>query len=300
VNRITLEEIALLSRHIQSLSGISLDASKAYLFEARLAGLATDHGCSTYSDLYLRARSDKALERKMVDAMTTNETSFFRDAAPFELLRNKILPDIVDRRSKRAGKGPIPLRIWSAACSYGQEVYSIATILRELLPDPKKYQPWVLGTDICDAAIARSSRGYYEKLEIERGLPRPTLEKHFVPSGEGWKIKEEIRALVAFRRLNLMEDFSSLGRFDVVFCRNVAIYFDERDRARLFERIAKVLEPDGALVIGATESLLGICPLFESRRYLRSVFYERASAAPAGAAPIAAPFVRPALVAAAR
>jgi chemotaxis protein methyltransferase CheR len=287
---VTREELDLLSRYIHAICGVTLDASKGYLVESRLGGLLGPAGCSSYRDLHMKAKADptKVLERKIIEAITTNETLFFRDAAPFELLRHKVLPDLLDRRPAAPGKKPGPIRIWSAACSTGQEVYSIAIVLKELLGDPFRYDLKVLGTDISDAVVAKASRGTYEKLEIERGLAPEVLRKHFVPAGGGWKVADEIRAMVSFRRLNLLEDFAFLGKFDVVFCRNVAIYFQEKDRTRLFDGIARTLEPDGSLIIGSTESLLGICSRFESKRYLRSVFYRPL---PAGA--VAAPAVVP-------
>jgi chemotaxis protein methyltransferase CheR len=298
VNKIAKEEQALLSRYIQSICGVSLDESKGYLLETRLGTLLPQLGFGSFQELYFKAKTDptKSIERKIIEAITTGETMFFRDGAPFELLRHKILPDIIDRKTARIPKGgAIALRIWSAACSSGQEVYSIAMVLRELLGSSSKHNLRVLGTDISDAAVTRASRGIFQKIEIERGLPKETLEKHFTCQGDTWQVRDELRALASFRRLNLLEDFTFLGKFDVVFCRNVAIYFEEKDKVRLFEGIAKVLEPGGALIIGSTESLLNVCSRFESRRYLRSVFYHLGDAVGAPA-PIPAPAApRPAL-----
>jgi chemotaxis protein methyltransferase CheR len=212
------------------------------------------------------------LKRRIVDEITTGETLFFRDMSPFDLLRHKIVPEIVDRRGRSALK--IPIRIWSAACSTGQEVYSIAIVLKELLEDMNRYAIRLIGTDISDQAIARASAGVFSPIEIGRGLSDAARAKFFLPHPDGWKIRDELRAMVSFRRLNLMEDLSSLGKFDIVFCRNVAIYFNDRDRAALFNRIEQRLESDGALVIGAMESLSGICPQFEPKRHLRSIFYQ--------------------------
>jgi chemotaxis protein methyltransferase CheR len=255
------------------LCAVSLDASKGYLIENRLAALVEESGCNSYSGLLLRAKSDssRALDRRIVDAITTNETLFFRDTAPFDLLRHKLIPELIDRRART---GAANIRIWSAACSTGQELYSIAILLKELLGDPERYGVRLLGTDISDAAVARASRGVFSPVEISRGLAEAQRLRYFVPVAEGWQIRDEIRAMVSFKKLNLMADFSALGRFDVIFCRNVAIYFTERDRISLFARMEKALEPDGSLVIGAMESLNGVCPQFESKRHLRSVFYQ--------------------------
>jgi chemotaxis protein methyltransferase CheR len=273
VIRLQPEEQKSLAQYVYSLCAITLDESKGYLIESRLAGLVEESGCGSYSGLLERAKSDRsqALERRIVDAITTNETSFFRDTTPFDLLRHKIIPELIDRRART---GAARIRIWSAACSTGQELYSIAILLKELLGDPDRYGVRLLGTDISDDAVARASRGMFNPVEISRGLSEAQRTRYFVPAGGGWQIRDEIRALASFKKLNLMADFSALGRFDLIFCRNVAIYFTERDRISLFGRMERALEPGGCLVIGAMESLNGICPQFESKRHLRSVFYQ--------------------------
>jgi len=275
--KITPDEVNLISRYIHRVSGILLDQTKAYLIESRLGRLVEEMGLSSYRALYEKVRFDgsKTLERKIIDAITTNETLFFRDASPFQLLQHKILPDLIDRRSgKSSGLLPISIRIWSAGCSTGQEVYSIAIVLKELLPDLRKFSIKLLGTDISDSAVAQASYGQYSKFEIERGLPRDKLLKYFNANGNHWKVKDEIRAMATFKKQNLMESFLGLGKFDIIFCRNVAIYFTLEDRKKLFEKIANSLEGDGYLIIGASESLTGICSRFEPKRHLKSVFYQ--------------------------
>ena len=199
------------------------------------------------------------MKRRIIDEITTNETLFFRDSAPFDLLRFKIIPEIIDRRAK-SGQAVTPIRIWSAACSTGQEIYSIAIVLRELLGDLRGYNVRLLGTDISDQAVARASEAIFSQIEIDRGLTAAARDKSFVAHPKGWKIRDEIRAMVSFRKLNLMDDFSSLGNFDIIFCRNVAIYFNERDRASLFNRIEQRMDGNGYLVIGSMESLSTISP----------------------------------------
>ncbi|SPD72793.1 conserved hypothetical protein [uncultured Desulfobacterium sp.] len=275
--KITSDEINILSKYIKDVSGIHLDSSKAYLIETRLKNIIEETGSTSFSDLYTKAKSDvsKALERKIVDAITTNETLFFRDSGPFELLQHKILPDLIDKRSpKDLNVAPLPIRIWSAACSTGQEVYSISIVLKELLFDLSKYNIKLLGTDISDTAIAQASYGSYNKFEIERGLTRDKLQKYFVANGDYWKIKDEIRALASFKKINLLMPLNGIGKFDIIFCRNVAIYFTVEDRKTLFYKIADVLENDGYLIVGSTESLTGVCPRFEPKRHLRSIFYQ--------------------------
>jgi chemotaxis protein methyltransferase CheR len=273
VIRLQPEEHKSLAQYVYSLCAITLDESKGYLIEGRLARLVEETRAGSYSGLLMRAKSDasRAIERRIIDAITTNETFFFRDTSPFDLLRYKIIPELVDRRA-RAGAARI--RIWSAACSTGQELYSIAILLRDLLGDTDRYGIHLVGTDISDDAVARASRGLFSPIEISRGLSESQRAKYFTPRVGGWQIRDEIRGMASFKKLNLMADFSALGRFDIIFCRNVAIYFSERDKASLFGRMERALEPEGCLVIGAMESLNGICPQFESKRHLRSVFYQ--------------------------
>jgi chemotaxis protein methyltransferase CheR len=268
------EERQNVAQYIHSICAITLDRSKDYLIEGRLSTVMEEIGCTSFTQLVSRARSDPngSVKRRIIDQITTNETLFFRDSSPFELLRHKIVPEIIDRRT-RSGVA-VPIRIWSAACSTGQEIYSIAILLKELLGDVSRYNIRLVGTDISDQAIARASEGIFSQIEIARGLTDAARDKSFASHPRGWKLRDEIRAMASFRKMNLMEDFSSLGRFDIIFCRNVAIYFNEADRTSLFNRVEQRLENDGYLVVGAMESLSGICPRFESKRHLRSVFYQ--------------------------
>lgn len=274
--KIAPEELKLISQYIQSITGIYLDQSKSYLFETRLSSIAESYGCKSYQDLHIKARQEpsKKIEKEIIDAITTNETLFFRDKGPFELLQHKILPEIIDLRSSQSSL-KTRIKIWSAASSTGQELYSIAIVIKELLKDLSNYSFTLFGTDISDAAIAQASYGKYNRFEIERGLERKYLEKYFTLFGDSWKIKDEIRAMVNFKKLNLMQPFTSLGKFDIIFCRNVAIYFTLEDRKKLFDKLADSLADDGYLVIGSTESLTGVCPRFIPKRHLRSIFYQK-------------------------
>jgi chemotaxis protein methyltransferase CheR len=275
--KIKADEISLISKYIYDISGIHIDSSKAYLLETRLGKLLETHGCNSYLEFYHKIKSDhsKDLEKAIIDGITTNETLFFRDVSPFDLLKYKLIPEIIDRNaSKTPANLPIPIRIWSAACSTGQEVFSIAIVLKELLGDLSRYKINLLGTDLSDAAIKQASYGIYNKFEIERGLPRESLQRYFLSCGQNWKIKDEIRSMVTFQKINLMNPLSGLGKFDVIFCRNVAIYFTLQDRIKLFEKIAGVLDPNGFLIIGATESLTGVCPHFVPNRHLKSISYQ--------------------------
>lgn len=274
--KINPAELTLVAQYIQDITGIYLDQSKSYLFETRLSSVAETHNCKSYQELQAKAKKDptKAIEKSIVDAITTNETLFFRDKGPFELLQHKILPEIIDARTSKSSM-KTQIKIWSAAASTGQELYSIAIVIKELLKDAPRYAFTLLGTDISDAAIAQASYGKYNRFEIERGLDKKYLERFFTLFGDSWKIKDEIRAMVNFRKLNLMQPFTGLGRFDIIFCRNVAIYFTLEDRKKLFNKLADSLADDGYLVIGSTESLTGVCPKFIPKRHLRSIFYQK-------------------------
>ncbi len=274
--KISPEEIKLIAKYIYEISGIYLDESKKYLLETRLNTIAEEQGCASYQDFVRKAKADatKVIERKIIDAISTNETLFFRDSGPFQLLQHKILPELIDARTTKTAGLKTSLKIWSAASSTGQELYSVAIVLQELLGDLSKYAIKLLGTDISDAAVAQASSGKYNKFEIERGLARDKLTKYFTMAGQTWKVNDQIRAMANFRKLNLMLPFTGLGKFDIVLCRNVAIYFTLEDRKKLFNKIADVLEPDGYLIIGSTESLTGICPRFIPKRHLRSIFYQ--------------------------
>ena len=274
---ITPDEIKVWAQLVYQACGIVLDAGKGYLLESRLGPLLRETASESFSELLYKVKADatRQLTRKVIDAMTTNETSFFRDSSPFDLLQHKLLPELIDRRNRTARPGqPIPLRIWSAACSTGQEVYSIGIVIRELIGDSPQYQPQILGTDISDQALKRASYGVFTRMEMERGLNPAFLQKWFMPQGDQYKIRDEVRALATFRPINLLEPLIFPYRFDIIFCRNVAIYFSEKDKISLFDRMAQVLAPDGALIIGSTESITGITTRFAPHRHLRAVYYQ--------------------------
>jgi len=276
---ITREEMPVWIRYIHEICGINLDDSKGYLLETRLGRLLPEFGASTFSGFFLKARTDTTyrIRLKIVEAITTNETSFFRDTTPFDLLRHKLIPELIDRRSREVGR--IPMRIWSAACSTGQEAYSIAITLKELLGDLSRYDIRILGTDISNKVVAQASYGEYNRVEMDRGLAPETLARHFSLSGDRWKVRDEIRAMATFRTMNLLEPFSFPKPFDIVFCRNVAIYFTEANKTRLYRSLAKSLDRNGSLIVGSTESIARLCPELQPRRYLRAVFYQLRPAA---------------------
>lgn len=273
--KITADELNAFSNYVYAVSGIILGKNKAYLLEGRLGDLLHEYHCASFTELLHRVThgSDTSLGKKIIDRVTTHETCFFRDGTPFQLLRHKILPDLIDMRTATNKNSRIPIKIWSAACSTGQEIYSIAIVLKELLTDIDRYHIKLLGTDISDAAIAKASYGKFNRFEIERGLPKHILNKYFVSENNQWKIRDDVRALVQFAKRNLMQPLEGIGVFDIIFCRNVAVYFSKEDRRDFFDRIARVLTPDGYLIIGGSESMMDVRSRFEPQEHLKTIFY---------------------------
>lgn len=276
MKRITSEEFTALSRFIYEKSGIYLDSSKTYLVETRLQRLLKETGCDSFDALYRKARSDAAgvMEDQLIDAICTRETLFFRDNSPFELLRRKILPDLIARKTATDSLSPARLNIWSAGCSTGQEIYSIAIVIRECLPNPNRFQIRLMGTDISDTALAGARSGEYSQVTVERGLPADKLNRYFTRNGGAWRVRDDIRRMCAFRKHNLMAPFDGLGRFDIVFCRNVAIYFKPEDKEKLFDKLANALEPGGCLIIGSSESLSGMKSRFRTVAESNMIYYQ--------------------------
>jgi len=258
-----------IAEFIRFKSGIVLDETKSYLIETRLGPLLDELQIDSYLELCRSASRDQRVLNRLLDEITTNETSFFRDRSPFELLKFKLLPELMDRR----GASTQPINIWSAASSTGQEVYSIAMACSEILPAQALARVRLVGTDLSRQAVERASRGEYNLFELERGLDATLRQRHFREQGGRWRVRDELRALASFRQLNLLEPFGSLGAFDIVFCRNVAIYFQLETRRQLFERIARQLKPGGTLVIGSSETLQGVTSHFERRMHMNCAYY---------------------------
>ncbi len=275
------KDIDIVCDLIKDLCGIYLDNTKGYLIESRLAELAKKNNCSSYRQLAEKARSimGSGLKREIIDAITTRETLFFRDSSPYEALQFKALPELLDARSTT--QFPRRLRIWSAACSTGQEPFSIGVVLHEMIPDIHRWDIQIFATDISDAAIAKASRGVFTELEVERGLPNKVRDKYFSKVSDGWKVSDSIRALVKFQQLNLLDPFPFQNPFDVIFCRNVAIYFEKQKKIDLFKRMKNILMPFGYMFVGASESLLDCGPEFKPMAHCRSTFYRPNLAVPA-------------------
>ncbi len=258
-----------LSQFIHFKSGIVLDDSKKYLIETRLGPLLQEVDVDSYMALCRRASSDRAVLNRLIDEISTNETSWFRDKSPFDLLKFKLIPDLMDRLQGQ----PDNISIWSAASSTGQEVYSIAMTLSEILPPTVLQRVRIVGTDISDAAVRRASAGEYSDFEMERGLSAAQRDKHFQRQGNGWKVRDSLRSMVLFKQFNLLDPLVTLGSVDIVFCRNVAIYFDLATRKQLFERIARQIRAGGALVTGSSETLHGVTDHFERHEHMRCTYY---------------------------
>lgn len=275
---ITAEEFQTFTRYIYELTGITLDRSKTYLLESRLDGLLKEYQCRSYNEFYQLARDDytRMIELKIIDQITTHETSFYRDSSVYRLLGNKIIPELLRRRTPtdHLPSAPIPLNIWCAACSTGQEIYSLAIILKEYLGDRKKYNLKLLGTDISDASIAQASYGHYSKFEIERGLPPNLRLKYFEKKDDSWKIRDEIRAMVLFQKQNLMRTFRDLTKFDIILCRNVIIYFGLADRELILKRLANRLMADGYLLLGSSEALGSNNVTFTPKQHGDAIYYQ--------------------------
>jgi len=267
----------VITDYVKEISGIVLDTSKSYLVESRLSPILEDEGLNSFAELYRKARADssKRLRTTIIDAISTNETSFFRDSRPFDLLSHKLIPDIIEQKSAVAGNMKPSINIWCAASSTGQEIYSVAIVLKELLQDLSKYTVKIVGTDISDAALETASRGKYSKLEISRGMTAEFLRRHFDQDGEYFRISDELRSISLFKRINLMDPISSIGKFDLIMCRNVAIYFSQEDKKVLFDKLADQLNPDGRLLIGSTESLVGMTDRFKRNTFNGVTFYNR-------------------------
>lgn len=279
---LTSADIDAVCSLVDDLCGLCWDESKAYLIESRLSAIVKREGCASYVDLAKRVRANisPTLKSAVIDAVTTHETLWFRDNSPFEALRHKIFPELIDAKAMTAF--PRRVRIWSAACSTGQEPYSIAMTLAEVLPEVVNWDVQILGTDISPGSVEQASRGLYSDMEIGRGLDPQRQRKFFTKQGPQWKICDEIRSLCHFAVRNLHEPFAGIGPFDVIFCRNVVIYFTADDRRQIFERMAQRLNPNGWVLVGSSESLGDMGPRWAPQFHCRANCYRPTMLIPAG------------------
>lgn len=263
------EDFEFLAGMLKERSGLMLTPDKVYLLESRLTPLARKRGLDTLDALItqLRLRRDQDLVRDVTEAMTTNESFFFRDDTPFNLFKNHVLPAM-----EKARTGTKKLRIWCAAASTGQEPYSLAILLRENWHKWKDWRIEIIGTDICTQVLDKAKAGSYSQFEVQRGLPIQLLIKYFKQDGDVWRLNDEIRNMVTYRPFNLLDNFIGLGTFDVIYCRNVLIYFDQPTKSAVLNRMAKSLAKDGTLFLGAAETVLGITDALRPVRGQRGLY----------------------------
>jgi chemotaxis protein methyltransferase CheR len=273
---VTPPDYEYLRKLLKDHSGLDLSADKQYLIESRLLPLARKAGLAGISELVQKMKGGSSnLIAQVVEAMTTNETFFFRDKVPFDHFREKIMPELLQARANRKS-----IRIWCAAGSTGQEPYSLAMCLKEMGAALAGWRVEILATDLSQEVLEKSKAGIYSQFEVQRGLPIQMLVKYFKQIGELWQINSELRAMVQHRSLNLLHDFSQLGSFDVIFCRNVLIYFDQDTKTNIFGRLARANEPDGFLVLGAAETVVGLTEAFKPVADRRGLYRPNGARAP--------------------
>lgn len=276
MNQLTDSEFKQLRDFIEKSCGIALGDEKAYLVENRLVGLLAEAGCSSYAELYTKAVGNlqSGLRDKIVDAMTTNETSWFRDLYPYQILETVIFK----RLSQELASGKrSKIRIWCAASSTGQEPYSIVMTLHEfsrkntMLP---LQCTEITATDISPSVLFLAIAGRYDQISMSRGMPADIRDRYFTNSGKVWVLNDKIRKMVTYKKLNLQDNFSSLGKFDIIFCRNVMIYFSDAFKRDLFSRLAALLNPGGILFLGASESVSNYSTSFSMLTESKHIYYQ--------------------------
>lgn len=258
-------------RYLEDASGIVLGDNKHYLVTSRLNRLMREFGIDDFASLMKRLKVERKskLHEQIVDAMTTNETLWFRDTYPFEVLRHEILPEVTAQKSRQ-------LRFWSAASSSGQEAYSISMTIQEYLASKPGSLPaniQIIGTDISATMLREASEAAYDKMSLARGISEERKSRFFTPAGDKWQVRPEIKARASFRELNLLNNFSALGKFDIIFCRNVLIYFSSEIKSDILNRMANSLNPGGYLFLGGSESPTSYTDAFELVRTPKGVVY---------------------------
>jgi len=278
---VTPQDFDYLRKLLRDCSGLVLSAEKQYLAESRLLPVARKHGLTTLAALVgkLNGAGAATLAVDVIEAMTTNETFFFRDKLPFEHFRDTVLPALIAARAREKR-----IRIWCTAASTGQEPYSLAMTLKDMNAALAGFRVEILATDLSAEVLERAKAGIYSQFEVQRGLPIQQLVKYFVQLGEHWQIAPEIRAMVQFRPFNLLNDYLPLGTFDVVFCRNVLIYFDQETKIGVLNRFARQIPGDGFLLLGAAETVVGLTDAFKPMADKRGIYVlnpvKRQAAAP--------------------
>ena len=269
-------EYDYLRQFLKSRSGLVLSNEKQYLIESRLLPVARKAGLESIAALVAKLKEPREtmLAEAVVEAMTTNESFFYRDKTPFEHFTQVMMPEMLKARASQR-----KIRIWCAAASTGQEPYTLAMCLKEMERQLAGWRIEILGTDISNDVLDRAKAGTYTQFEVQRGLPIQLLLKYFTQQGESWTISPELRSMVQWRKFNLLDSFASFGQFDIVFCRNVLIYFDQPTKIDILGRISKVMAPDGYLVLGAAETVVGLTDAFKPAPDRRGLYVPAAAAA---------------------
>lgn len=271
-------EYDYLRQFLKARSGLVLSNEKQYLIESRLLPVARKAGLQSIAALVAKLKEPRetALAEAVVEAMTTNESFFYRDKTPFEHFTQVMMPELIKSRASQK-----KIRIWCAAASTGQEPYTLAMCLKEMEPRIAGWRIEIIGTDISNEVLDRAKAGTYTQFEVQRGLPIQMLLKYFTQAGESWTIAPQLRSMVQWKKFNLLESFASLGQFDIVFCRNVLIYFDQQTKVDILGRISKIMAPDGYLVLGAAETVVGLTDAFKPAPDRRGLYLPAAAASQA-------------------
>jgi chemotaxis protein methyltransferase CheR len=270
---IATDDLAFIQQFVLNRTGIHLTPEKRYLVETRLDPVMRELQIPTFERLItLLRQADRAVATAVIDAITTNETLFFRDKHPFELFEKTIMPQLIESCASRGR-----IRIWCAACSSGQEPYSLAMILDDMKTRLAGITVEIIATDISERILDQAREGSYSQFEVQRGLPIRMLLKHFTQEGTRWRINRSLAEMVQFRSLNLLKPFQSLGTFDLVMCRNVLIYFAEATKRDVLHRLSTVMAPDGYLMLGGAETVLGLSPDLAPHKSERSLYVRAGS-----------------------
>ncbi|WP_153771955.1 protein-glutamate O-methyltransferase CheR [Labrenzia sp. CE80] len=276
----TPAEFEYLKKFLKDKSGLVLSNDKQYLVESRLLPIARTAKLDTLSGLIgnMQKGGNSKLENDVIEAMTTNESFFFRDKTPFDHFNDTMLPALLEARARTRA-----LKIWCAAASSGQEPYSLGICLKEAGPKLAGWRTRILGTDLSNEVLEKAKAGIYSQFEVQRGLPIQMLLKYFDQKGDMWQINPDMRAMIEWRKLNLLDNFNHLGEFDILFCRNVLIYFDQQTKSEILDRLAKMVPDDGFLVLGAAETVVGLTDAFKPVPGKRGLFQRKQAAARSGA-----------------
>lgn len=278
--RISDNEFRLLKDFIQKTSGIAVPKEKQYLFVTRLSNLLVELGCTNFSEFYfmLTHKQDPILRNRLVDAITTKETGFFRDEHPFKALVERIFPEMSEHKIQRTQFMPPRIRIWSVGCSTGEEPYSVAMAVKEWLDTQKSFSVndvSITAGDISKSALSKAKQAVFDERCVTKKVPNTYRQKYFSKLGDKYRVKEEIRAMIVFADLNLNGSFQQIGDFDLILCRNVIIYFDTDLKRNIVDKFYDLLEPGGVLIMGASENLYNLSNKFESVQSGPTIYYRK-------------------------